>query len=71
MEPLAPIVTLCRIILRAREYEAQVATDYDCNEAADNVDDGQNEILSVLDDAINTVIGYMAIYTFCTASASV
>ena len=29
MDPVTPIETLCRIILRAREYEAQVPTDYD------------------------------------------
>ena len=29
MEPLTPLETLCRIILRAKEYEAQVPTDYD------------------------------------------
>ena len=39
MEPLTPLETLCRIILRAREYEAQVPTDYDGGEAPDNVDD--------------------------------
>ena len=39
MDPLTPLETLCRIILRAREYEAQTPTDYDGNEAADNVDD--------------------------------
>jgi hypothetical protein len=39
MDPLTPLETLCRIILRAREYEAQTPTDYDGNETADNVDD--------------------------------
>ena len=39
MDPLTPLETLCRIILRAREYEAQTPTDYDGNEAAENVDD--------------------------------
>jgi hypothetical protein len=53
MDPLTPLDTLCRIILRAREYEAQTATDYDGNEAADNVDDEDEGTLSVLDDAIN------------------
>jgi hypothetical protein len=53
MDPLTPLDTLCRIILRAREYEAQTPTDYDGNEAADNVDDTDEETLSVLDDAIN------------------
>ena len=53
MDPLTPLDTLCRIILRAREYEAQTPTDYDGNETADNVDDEDEGTLSVLDDAIN------------------
>ncbi len=54
MDPVTPIETLCRIILRAREYEAQVPTDYDGGEAPENVDDEGEETLSVLDDALNT-----------------
>ena len=54
MEPLTPLETLCRIILRAREYEAQVPTDYDGGEAPENVDNEGEEALSVLDDSINT-----------------
>ena len=53
MDPLTPLDTLCRIILRAREYEAQTPTDYDGNEAAENVDDEGEGTLSVLDDTIN------------------
>ena len=53
MDPLTPLDTLCRIIVRAREYEAQTPTDYDGNEAADNVDDEEEGPLSVLDDTIN------------------
>ena len=53
MDPLTPLDTLCRIILRAREYEAQTPTNYDGDEAADNVDDTDEETLSVLDDTIN------------------
>src|ERR671921_1463866 len=53
MDPLTPLDTLCRIVLRAREYEAQTPTDYDGNEAADNVDDEEEGALSVLDDTIN------------------
>ena len=53
MDPLTPLDTLCRIVLRAREYEAQTPTDYDGNEAADNVDDEDAGTLSVLDDTIN------------------
>ena len=56
MEPLTPLETLCRIILRAREYEAQVPTDYDGGEAPENVDDEGEETLSVLDDSINTSV---------------
>ena len=33
MDPLTPLDTLCRIILRAREYEAQTPSDYDGNES--------------------------------------
>jgi hypothetical protein len=54
MEPLTPLETLCRIILRAREYEAQVPSDYDGNEAPENVDDEGEGTLSVLDDSLNT-----------------
>jgi hypothetical protein len=53
MDPATPLETLCRIILRAREYEAQTPSDYDADEAADNVDDEDEGSLSVLDDAIN------------------
>jgi len=53
MDPATPLETLCRIILRAREYEAQTPTDYDGNEAADNVDDEEEGALSVLDASIN------------------
>ena len=56
MEPLTPLETLCRIILRAREYEAQVPTDYDGGEAPENVGDDGGETLSVLDDALNTSV---------------
>ena len=53
MDPLTPLDTLCRIILRAREYEAQTASDYDSGEDPDNVDDEQEGALSVLEDDIN------------------
>ena len=56
MDPLTPLDTLCRIILRAREYEAQTPTDYDGNETAENVDDEEEGTLSVLDDTINDSI---------------
>ena len=54
MEPATPIETLCRIILRAREYEAQVPTDYDGGEAPENVDGEDGDTLSVLDDEMNS-----------------
>ena len=54
MDPLTPLDTLCRIILRAREYEAQTPSDYDRDEGADNVDDEEEGALSVLEDEINT-----------------
>jgi hypothetical protein len=56
MDPLTPLETLCRIILRAREYEAQTASDYDAAEDPDNVDDEQEGALSVLEDDINTSV---------------
>ena len=54
MEPATPLDTLCRIILRAREYEAQVPTDYDGGEAPENADGDNGEALSVLDDSLNS-----------------
>ena len=54
MDPLTPLDTLCRIILRAREYEAQTPGEYDPEESADNVDDEDEGALSVLEDDINT-----------------
>jgi hypothetical protein len=56
MDPLTPIDTLCRIILRAREYEAQTASDNDPGEDPDKVDDEQEGALSVLEDEINTSV---------------
>jgi hypothetical protein len=56
MEPLTPLDTLCRIILRAREYEAQTASDFDPGEGPENVDDEQEGALSVLEDEINTSV---------------
>ncbi len=56
MDPLTPLETLCRIILRAREYEAQTASDYDRDEDPDNVDDEQEGALCVLEDDINNSV---------------
>jgi hypothetical protein len=53
MDPLTPLDTLCRIIIRAREYEAQTPSDYDPGENPDNVNDENEGMLSVLDDDIN------------------
>ena len=57
MDLLTPIDTLCRIIIRARENEAQVPAP-DPDEDADNVDDYDDEsgegALSVLEDELNT-----------------
>jgi hypothetical protein len=56
MELLTPLETLCRVIIRARENEAQVpAQDPDAD--ADNVDDFDDEggeALSVLEDELNS-----------------
>ena len=57
MDPVTPLETLCRIIIRAREYEAQVPTNYDADESPDNVDgNDDDEAYSVLDDDINTSV---------------
>ncbi|HEX8644575.1 MAG TPA: DUF3775 domain-containing protein [Allosphingosinicella sp.] len=57
MELLTPLETLCRLILRARELEAQVPAQ-DPDEDADNVDDfddeGGAQALSVLEDELNS-----------------
>jgi hypothetical protein len=57
MDLLTPLDTLCRIILRARENEAQVPAE-DPNEDPDNIDDNSGEsdggALSTLEDEINT-----------------
>jgi hypothetical protein len=57
MDLLTPLDTLCRIIIRARENEAQVPAA-DPDEDADNVDDFDDEggeALSVLEDELNSV----------------
>lgn len=56
MEPSTPIDTLCRIVLRAKEYEAQVPSDYDGAEVAENIDGEDGEALSALDDSVNTSV---------------
>lgn len=55
MELLTPLETLCRLILRAKELEAQVPAE-DPDEDPDDVDDldgGDGETLSVLEDELN------------------
>jgi hypothetical protein len=56
MDPLTPLDTLCRIILRAREYEAQTASDFDAGEDPDNIDEDDGAALSVLEDEVNTSV---------------
>ncbi|MEA3061428.1 MAG: hypothetical protein QOJ94_1209 [Sphingomonadales bacterium] len=58
MELLTPLETLCRIIIRARENEAQIPAQ-DPDEDADNEDDFEDEeggavALSALEDELNT-----------------
>ena len=56
MELLTPLETLCRIIIRARENEAQIPAQ-DPDEDPDNVDDFDDEggeALSVLEDELNS-----------------
>ena len=57
MELLTPLETLCRLILRARELEAQVPAqdpDDDPENVDDVDDDGEDQALSVLEDELNT-----------------
>ena len=57
MDLLTPLETYCRLILRAREMEAQVPAQ-DPDEDPDNVDDldddAEDQSLSVLSDELNT-----------------
>ena len=57
MELLTPLETLCRLILRAKEMEAQIPAA-DPDEDPDNVDDlddeAGDEALSVLEDELNS-----------------
>ncbi len=57
MELLTPLESLCRLIIRAREMEAQVPAQ-DPDEDPDNVDDFDDEeedqALSVLEDELNS-----------------
>jgi hypothetical protein len=55
MELLTPLETICRLILRAKELEAQVpAADPDEDpDDVDDLDDEGGETLSVLEDELN------------------
>ena len=53
MELLTPLETICRLILRAKELEAQVPAQ-DPDEDPEDVDDEGGEALSVLEDELNT-----------------
>ena len=55
MDLLTPLETLCRLIIRAKELEAQVpAADPDEDpENVDDADDDGGELLSVLEDELN------------------
>lgn len=57
MELLTPLETLCRLILRARELEAQVPAA-DPDEDPENIDDiddeDESQSLSVLEDEVNS-----------------
>ena len=55
MELLTPLDTICRLILRARELEAQVPTadPDDDPEDVDDLDDDGDQALSVLADELN------------------
>jgi len=57
MELLTPLETICRLILRAKEMEAQVpAQDPDDDPAdVDDYDDEGRQALSVLEDELNDV----------------
>jgi hypothetical protein len=56
MDPLTPLDTLCRIVLRGREYEAQTSSNYSPDESADNIDEDDGATLSVLEDEVNTSV---------------
>ena len=55
MELLTPLETICRLILRTKELEAQVpsAGEDDSPEDVDDLDDEGGQALSVLDDDLN------------------
>ncbi|MGE0179263.1 MAG: DUF3775 domain-containing protein [Sphingomonas sp.] len=58
MELLTPLDTLCRLVLRAKELEAQVPTANELQDAddVDDYDDEGDQALSALDDDLNTAV---------------
>jgi hypothetical protein len=57
MDLLTPLETYCRLILRAKEMEAQVPAldpDEDPDDVDDFDDDAEDQALSVLEDELNT-----------------
>ena len=57
MDLLTPLETYCRLILRARELEAQVPAmdpDEDPDDVDDFDDEQEDQALSVLEDELNT-----------------
>ena len=58
MELLTPLETLCRLIVRAKELEAQVPAQDPENDAdnVDDLDDEGDQSLSVLEDELNTSV---------------
>ena len=57
MDLLTPLETYCRLILRAKELEAQVPAmdpDEDADDVDDFDDDAEDQALSVLEDELNT-----------------
>ena len=57
MDLLTPLETYCRLILRAREMEAQVPAadpDEDPDDVDDFDDEGEDQALSVLEDELNS-----------------
>jgi hypothetical protein len=55
MDLLTPLETICRLILRAKELEAQVPVEDsdDDPDDVDDLDDDDGKALSVLDDELN------------------
>jgi len=58
MDLATPLDTLCRIIIRARENEAQIPDSGEerDHDIIDDFDDGGGEALSVLEDGVNTAV---------------